>query len=97
MYQRRAQRWLDGVPKWCTHDVVDLIKNQGEQVIAEVCAHCQIRIAEYGTCAGCARERMRLVKFVLSKRKAYCSDGCYQASEQRKRDAASLARKAPKP
>jgi len=86
------QLWIGGVAKWCGHAVIEQIKSEGGTVLADVCKACGLRIAEYGICHGCKRDR-RLTKFVMSKRTRYCTPDCYTAAEQVKRDAEAELRK----
>jgi hypothetical protein len=87
---RGRQLWIGGVEKWCEHPIIEEIKAEGGRVLAESCKACGLRLAEYGKCAGCLRDR-RLTKFVLSKRKAYCSVDCYEATMRAERAAKAPA------
>lgn len=71
----RRQLWINGTTKWCDHRLTEEITSEAGAVLAELCRACQMRVAEYGKCTGCGRDR-RLVKFVQSKRARYCSEGC---------------------
>ena len=92
----RRQLWIGGVAKWCDHAILEEIKSQGGRVLAEACRACSLRVAEFGVCAGCKRDR-RLTKFVASKRQAYCSDDCYRhtmaaASKAKAEERAAVAK-----
>jgi hypothetical protein len=80
----RRQLWINGTRKWCDHPNLDEIKSEGGTTLAEVCRACGLRIAEYGKCNGCGRDR-RLVKFVASRRTRYCSEDCLSAFQARAR------------
>lgn len=81
----RRQLWINGTTKWCPHKLLDEVRSEGGAVIAELCRACGFRVAEYGKCDGCGRE-CRLVKFVLSKRKRYHSEGCLSAANAKARE-----------
>lgn len=75
----RRQLWINGTTKWCPHDRLEEIRSEDGKVLADVCRACGLRIAEYGKCHGCGRDR-RLIKFVVSKRKRYCTEDCAAAA-----------------
>lgn len=90
----RRQLWINGTAKWCEHLRIEEVKSEGGKVLAELCGACGLRVAEYGKCAGCGRDR-RLTKVVASKRKAYCSEDCYRqtmAAEKAAKEAAAEER-----
>lgn len=74
----RRQLWINGVAKWCDHPQIEQVRSDGGTLLADVCAACQLRLAEYGRCDGCQRDR-RLTKFVKAKRKRYCTADCLSA------------------
>lgn len=80
----RRQLWINGTTKWCPHANLEEIRSEGGSVLAETCRACGMRVAEYGTCHGCGRDR-RLTKFVLSKRTRYCTEDCLAASQAKAR------------
>jgi hypothetical protein len=84
---RARQLWINGVTRWCEHPSLDVIRSEAGEVLAEVCSRCQVRVAEWGKCAGCGQVR-RLTYFVASKRKAYHSEDCYRAKLAATRKAA---------
>lgn len=90
------QLWIGGVAKWCDHNVIEHVQSAGGKTLADVCKACQMRIAEYGACDGCKRER-RLTKFVVAKRLRYCTPDCYQAVQKAKRTAEAELRRATTP
>lgn len=81
----RRQLWINGTTKWCAHARLEQIKSESGSILADVCTACGLRVAEYGKCNGCSRDR-RLVKFVVSKRTRYCSEDCLSAYQKRVRD-----------
>ena len=56
------QQWINGTARTCDHTILDVLKNYAEEPLAEVCAACGVRIAEYGKCDGCGKGG-RLSKF----------------------------------
>jgi hypothetical protein len=70
----RLVRQLSWENKTCQHAILDEIRNYSDEVIAEVCRGCGIRIAEHGDCTGCGK-RKRLTRFG-AKFTRFCTGAC---------------------
>lgn len=73
----------------CSHDRIDKILNYADDVIAEVCKGCGIRIAEWGSCTGCG-EHKRLIRFGANGTRFHsgaCQTLWEKREEKRKKDA----------
>lgn len=58
----------------CRHDILDRLVNNGDELIAEVCKGCGVRIAEYGPCTGCSKHK-RLIRFGANNMR-FCNGAC---------------------
>lgn len=90
MATRWRQAWIKGTEAICHHRKLEEIRSGGGTLLAEMCRLCGLRVAEYGRCDGCDRER-RLVYFVASKRTRYCSEDCKRQADARAREAKEAA------
>jgi hypothetical protein len=94
MKGRRQDRqiWVNGTIKECPHSILDEIRTEGGDMLAEVCHGCGVRLVEYGKCNGCGKHG-RLAKFDGPRR--FHDGRCLTAWNEAKKAEKKLAEKQP--
>jgi hypothetical protein len=91
--RRDRQVWIGDSFKPCPHSIIETLLNYADEPLADVCVACQIRIAEWGTCTGCAKHQ-RLIRFG-SNGNRWCTGQCETAWGVREEKKKKLATKQP--
>jgi len=93
------QLWIDGHAQFCQHSP-EAVLSEGGTLLAEVCRHCQARLAEYGDCDGtCKKRATRLTAFVVTSNppRRFCTVDCRQHTLQSEKEAREARRKRARP
>lgn len=85
---RFRQLWIKGAERPCLHAALDRVATYDGKPLAELCKDCGLKVAEYGPCGYCGRER-RCTHFVAHRGKPtrYCSPDCHQQQLKDEREA----------